>query len=113
MYKKHTLMKTQQSFGKARVPGALWQGMLYPGHTQTKATPTGNKMSGGTIMTISQAQALWELCRQGLPLSADEAERCWEQGQTYQLREPVKLPWEVAGLIEQGNWEVSVTARAH
>ncbi len=43
-------------------------------------------------MTISQSQALWELCRQGLPLSADEAERCWEQGQTYQLREPVKLP---------------------
>ena len=91
----------------------MTQGLLYSGYMQAKATPTGNKMSGGTIMTISQAQALWELCRQGLPLSADEAERCWEQGQTYQLREPVKLPWEVAGLIEQGNWEVSVIARAH
>ena len=64
-------------------------------------------------MTISQAQALWELCRQGLPLSADEAELCWEQGQTYQLREPVKLPREVECLIEQCNWEVSVTFRAH
>ena len=106
-------MKTQQSFEEAGFPGALAQGLLYPGYSQAKATPTGNKMSGGTIMTISQAQALWELCRQGLPLSADEAERCWEQGQTYQLREPVKLPWEVAGLIEQCNWEVSVTARAH
>jgi len=64
-------------------------------------------------MTISQTHALWELCRQGLPLSADEAERCWEQGQTYQLREPVRLPREVEGLIEQCNWEVRVAAQAH
>ena len=71
-------METQQLFEEARFPGALAQGLLYPGYIQAKATPTGNKMSGGTIMTISQAQALWELCRQGLPLSADEAERCWE-----------------------------------
>lgn len=113
MYKRNALVETQQLFEEARFPGALAQGLLYPGYIQAKATPTGNKMSGGTIMTISQAQALWELCRQGLPLSADEAERCWEQGQTYQLRVPVKLPWEVEGLIEQCNWEVSVATRAH
>jgi hypothetical protein len=64
-------------------------------------------------MTTSQAQALWELCRQGLPLSADEAEHCWEQGQTYKLREPVKLPREVECLIELCNWELVVTAQAH
>ena len=57
-------------------------------------------------MTISQTHALWELCRQGLPLSADEAERCWEAGRAYTLTEPVKLPREVEGLIEQCNWEL-------
>ena len=113
MYKRNVLVKTQQLVAEAGFPAGLAQGLLYSGYNQAKTKPTGNKMYGGTIMTISQAQALWELCRQGLPLSADEAERCWEQGQTYQLREPGKLPWEVAGLIEQGNWEVSVTARAH
>lgn len=61
-------------------------------------------------MTISQAHAIWELCRQGLPLSADEAEKCWEQGKAYRLDEPVKLPREVEGLIDQCNWEVSTTA---
>ena len=106
-------MTQQQLVAEAGFPAGLAQGLLYSGYNQAKTKPTGNKMYGGTIMTISQAQALWELCRQGLPLSADEAERCWEQGQTYQLREPIKLPWEVAGLIEQCNWEVSVTARAH
>jgi hypothetical protein len=64
-------------------------------------------------MTTSQAQALWELCRQGLPLSAAEAEHCWEQGQIYKLREPVKLPPKVEGLIDLCNWELSVTTQAH
>jgi len=61
-------------------------------------------------MTISQAHAVWELCRQGLPLSADEAERCWEQGRAYRLDEPVKLPRGVEALIDQCNWEVSSSA---
>ncbi len=64
-------------------------------------------------MTTSQSQALWELCRQGLPLSAYEAAHCWEQGQTYKLRERVKLPREVEGLIDLCNWELSVTTQAH
>ena len=63
-------------------------------------------------MTISQAHAVWELCRQGLPLSADDAEMCWEQGKTYRLDEPVKLPREVEDLIKQCNWEVSTIAQA-
>jgi hypothetical protein len=61
-------------------------------------------------MTISQAHAIWELCRQGLPLSADEAELCWEQGKAYRLDEPVKLPREVESLIDQCNWEVIAAA---
>lgn len=106
-------MKTQQSRDEARIPWTLARSLLYSDNIQAKVPPTGNHGSGGIIMTISQAQALWELCRQGLPLSADEAEHCWEQGQTYQLQVPVKLPRVVEGLIEQCNWEVSVATSAH
>ena len=63
-------------------------------------------------MTTSQSHAIWELCRQGLPLSADEAELCWEEGRVYRLQEPVKLPREVQWLIEQCNWEVGVGTQA-
>jgi hypothetical protein len=64
------------------------------------------------MMTISQAHAIWELCRQGLPLNADEAERCWEEGREYRLQEPVKLPREVDLLIDQCNWEVTAVDHA-
>ena len=63
-------------------------------------------------MTSSQTHAIWELCRQGLPLSADEAEHCWEEGRVYRLEEPVKLPREVECLIEQCNWEIGVATQA-
>jgi len=58
-------------------------------------------------MTITQSHALWELCRQGLPLSADDAERAWREGRIYRLTDPVKLPREVEELIEQCNWEIA------
>jgi hypothetical protein len=61
-------------------------------------------------MTISQSHALWELCRQGLPLTADEAERSWQEGRAYHLHEAVKLPREVEDLVEQCNWELRATA---
>jgi hypothetical protein len=63
------------------------------------------------IMTINQASAIWGLCRQGLPLSADEAELCWWEGRTYCLAEPVKLPREVEALIAQCNWELIEAVR--
>jgi hypothetical protein len=63
------------------------------------------------MMTINQASAIWGLCRQGLPLSADEAELCWGQGRTYRLAEPVKLPREVESLIAQCNWELGAAIR--
>jgi hypothetical protein len=62
-------------------------------------------------MTISQASAIWGLCRQGLPLSADEAEVCWGEGRTWRLTEPVHIPREVEGLIAQCNWELTVASR--
>ena len=64
-------------------------------------------------MTLSQSHALWELCRQGLPLTADEAERTWEQGRAYYLNEPIKLPREVEVLIEQCNWELRAANQDH
>jgi hypothetical protein len=56
-------------------------------------------------MTIKQSQAIWELCRQGLPLEADEAAEQWEQGGTFVLEKGRHLPREVENLVEQCNWE--------
>jgi hypothetical protein len=57
-------------------------------------------------MTISQMQAVWELCRQGLPLIADEAEEHWETGQVFDLDMQVSIPRGVEHLLERCNREV-------
>lgn len=57
-------------------------------------------------MTTSQSQAVWELCRQGLHLSAYKAERSWQRGDTYHLEFHGKLPRGVISLIERCNREV-------
>jgi hypothetical protein len=62
-------------------------------------------------MTINQANAIWGLCRQGLPLSADDAESSWGEGRAYYLAEPVKLPRDVERLIAQCNWELRAVVR--
>jgi hypothetical protein len=59
-----------------------------------------------TVMTSAQSQALWELCRQGLPSIADEAAECWDRGLHFQLQYPVRLARSLEALIEQCNWEV-------
>ncbi len=56
-------------------------------------------------MTNNQLQAIWELCRQGLPLMADEAASHWESGEVYQLDTWFHLPRETEGLIDRCNWE--------
>ena len=63
-------------------------------------------------MTTNQSQALWELCRQGFPLSADEAERRWSRGQPYHLDFYVKIPASINALIERCNWEIKTAAPA-
>jgi hypothetical protein len=57
------------------------------------------------MMTSKQSQAIWELCRQGLPLFADEAARQWSRGQTIQLETGVRVGRWVKALIDQCNWE--------
>ena len=58
-------------------------------------------------MTISQTQAIWELCRQGFPLTAEEAAEHWEKGETFRPDlQGQKVPREVEHLIEQSNWEI-------
>jgi hypothetical protein len=66
-------------------------------------------------MTFNQAQAVWELCRQGLPLVADDAEEHWEKGEPFEMHEQLKLSWGVLQLIERCNWEVreAVEGRLH
>jgi hypothetical protein len=57
-------------------------------------------------MTASQSQAIWELCRQGFPLSADEAADRWEKGEPYEPDSRVRVTREISRLIECANREV-------
>jgi hypothetical protein len=63
-------------------------------------------------MTTNQSLALWELCRQGLPLAADDAAEQWGQGQQYELAPGVRVSRGLEALIEQCNWEVGQVAQA-
>ncbi len=57
-------------------------------------------------MTTNQSLTLWELCRQGLPLAADEAAEQWNLGQCFQLPSGLRISRSLEALIEQCNWEV-------
>ena len=57
-------------------------------------------------MTSTQSLAVWELCRQGFALNADEAEQCWEHGDAYMPQEQLELSRESVRLIECANWEM-------
>jgi len=57
-------------------------------------------------MTTRQVEAVWELCRQGFPLTADEAEARWERGETYQPDGQLRINREIERLIERCNWEI-------
>jgi hypothetical protein len=63
-------------------------------------------------MTTNQSQAFWELCRQGLPLAADEAAEQWDRGKPFELENGVHLARYVEALIRQCNWEVERYPRA-
>jgi len=64
-------------------------------------------------MTQVQSQAVWELCRQGYPMSADEAERRWSDGQCYRPDHRMQVPRSLRALIEQCNVEAaSLPARS-
>jgi hypothetical protein len=63
-------------------------------------------------MTASQSQAFWELCRQGLPLAAEEAAQAWNRGRTFRLDPGVRISRYVESLIDQCNWEAERTAAA-
>ena len=62
-------------------------------------------------MTFTQTQTVWELCRQGLPLLADEAAEYWEKGLHFDLHPGVHIARAVADLIEQCNWEADRTVQ--
>ncbi len=57
-------------------------------------------------MTPSQDRAVWELCRQGLPLVADEAAATWAKGERFMLDQQVRVAREVHKLVDMCNWEV-------
>jgi hypothetical protein len=64
-------------------------------------------------VTIRQSQALWELCRQGFPLSADEAAACWETGKTFLPDWSAKVSRSLEQLIDCCNGEVEDHAERH
>ncbi|MCG6896642.1 MAG: hypothetical protein LJE61_09135 [Thiocapsa sp.] len=57
-------------------------------------------------MSTKQSIALWELCRQGLPLLADAAFKCWECGKTFELGKNIEVAKSLEDLIDQCNWEI-------
>lgn len=63
-------------------------------------------------MTTNQAQALWELCRQGFPLAADEAAERWNLGLTFELQQRARLARSVQFLLDQCNWEARQAKQA-
>jgi hypothetical protein len=63
-------------------------------------------------MTSNQSQAIWELCRQGLPLEADEAARHWSRGLGYQLDQQLRVAKTIHALIAQCNWEAEQVSEA-
>ena len=63
-------------------------------------------------MNISQRQAVWELCRNGFPLTADEAAARWEKGETFKSDRELRLTRELKRLIDRCNWEIDTHGRA-
>ncbi|NEV62121.1 hypothetical protein [Thiorhodococcus minor] len=64
-------------------------------------------------MSIKQLQAVWELCRQGFQVTADNAARSWHDGKPFELRDRVPLGRSLESLIDQCNWEVERKTRIH
>ena len=62
-------------------------------------------------MTTDQMQAVWQLCRQGFPLAADEATERWSLGKAYRLKLDMHVARSLEMLIDQCNWEVRLTTR--
>ncbi|MEA3277116.1 MAG: hypothetical protein U9Q81_17880 [Pseudomonadota bacterium] len=56
-------------------------------------------------MTSSQAQAIWELCREGFPLVAYEAETHWQRRDVYAPDRHTNVSRALEHLIERCNWE--------
>jgi hypothetical protein len=94
-----------------RYPGILAHNLygLPPNRADCYGDPEAGP-DGGQAMTFNQSQAVWELCRQGLPLLADDAEEHWENGEPFQIDLPVKLPREFMHLIDCCNWEAEQAA---
>jgi hypothetical protein len=61
-------------------------------------------------MITHSAQAVWELCRQGYPTSADEAEIRWSCGDTFNPDPQMHVSRTLRLLIEQCNYEVSTSS---
>lgn len=57
-------------------------------------------------MRTKQRQAVWELCRQGFPLTADDAATCWDKGLPFRMVEEHHLDRTLKTLIEECNWEL-------
>ena len=57
-------------------------------------------------MSTKQQQAIWELCRQGYQVTADQAAKRWSKGERFEPREKLAVARSLESLIDQCNWEV-------
>ncbi|MBK1725085.1 hypothetical protein [Thiocystis violacea] len=64
-------------------------------------------------MSTKQLQAVWELCRQGFQVTADEAAQSWRNGERFDLSDRCQLGRSIQSLIDQCNWEVEKQAKLH
>lgn len=64
------------------------------------------------MMSPKQSLALWELCRQGLPLLAETAKERWEEGKHFDLTHDFGLARSVKALIDECNWEIDRSIEA-
>jgi hypothetical protein len=75
-----------------------------------EARSTTNQPEGCQAMIDYRTQAVWELCRQGYPMSADEAEKRWSEGNAYHPDAHMQVPRTLRALIDRCNYEASAGA---
>jgi hypothetical protein len=76
------------------------------GYQGTRSGPVYQAPEEATV-TNTQSSTLWEICRQGLPLLADEAAERWDQGQPFELQPRFHVAPTLEAMIKQCNWEIT------
>jgi hypothetical protein len=66
---------------------------------------------GGAMVSFNQSRAVWELCRNGYPMLADDAERRWSEGGAYHPDPQLRVSRALRALIDQCNYEACLARK--